>query len=121
MCDLSAQSVDSGLLVGIFTGDPAVIQSGAEYVRTYSIDCILVSFVFCMNAYLNARRRSIVCFAHSMVATFAVRIPVTWLMSRVTSGSLTPMGIAAPAASLISIVICAAYFGWMWSRDRRSA
>ena len=110
-----------GLLVGIFTGDPAVIQSGAEYVRTYSIDCILVSFVFCMNAYLNARRRSIVCFAHSMVATFAVRIPVTWLMSRVTSGSLTPMGIAAPAASLISIVICAAYFGWMWSRDRRSA
>lgn len=108
------------LLVGIFTNDPAVIQSGAEYVRSYSVDCVLVSFVFCMNAYLNARGRSIICFAHSMVATFAVRIPVTWLMSRITTGSLTPMGIAAPAASLVSIVICVLYFGWMWSRDKRA-
>lgn len=109
------------LLVGIFTGDPAVIQSGIEYVRSYSVDCLLVSFVFCMNAYLNARGRSIVCFAHSMVATFAVRIPVTWLMSQITEGNLLLMGIAAPAASLVSIIICVIYFGWMWRKDRRAA
>ncbi len=109
------------LLVGIFSNDPAVIRSGTEYVRSYSVDCVLVSFVFCMNAYLNARGRSIICFAHSMAATFGVRIPVTWLMSRITAGSLTPMGIAAPAASLVSIVICLFYFGWMWSRDKRTA
>ena len=48
------------LLVGIFTSDPAVIQSGAEYVRTYSIDCILVSFVFCMNA-LSQRKGTVDC------------------------------------------------------------
>ncbi len=107
------------ILVGIFTKDPAVIAAGSGYVRTYSIDCVLVGFVFPMNAYLNARERSIVSFLHSMAATFLVRIPVTWLMSKIaTDGSLIPMGLAAPAASLLSIFICAFYFRWMWKKDK---
>ncbi len=105
-------------LIGIFSRDAAVIAAGSEYVRTYSLDCLLVSFVFSMNAYLNARERSIISFAHSMAATFLVRIPMTWLMSRLSNGSLLPMGLAAPSASLLSIVICVLYFRWMWKKDK---
>lgn len=100
------------VLITIFSKDSAVIAAGAEYIRTYALDCLLVSFVFNINAYLNGTGKSVVCFAHSMVATFLVRIPVTWLMSKITAGSLLAMGLAAPAASVASIVICTVYFAW---------
>ena len=97
-------------LIAVFSRDGTVIRAGAQYIRTYSMDCVLVSFVFCMNAYFNGNGQSFIYFAHSIAATFLIRIPVTWAMSRVSADSLLPMGLAAPAASLFSIVVCAAYF-----------
>lgn len=104
-------------LIGIFSTDENVIAAGAQYIRTYSIDCVLVSFVFCMNAYFNGNGQSLICFAHSMAATFLIRIPVTWLMSRISDGNLLWMGLAAPAASLFSIVVCLLYFCWRRKRE----
>ena len=97
-------------LIGIFSKDGAVIRAGAQYIRTYSIDCVLVSFVFCMNAYFNGNGQAFICFAHSIAVTFLIRIPVTWLMSKISQDSLLPMGFAAPAASLFSVVVCLIYF-----------
>lgn len=98
------------MLIGIFTKDMTIITAGAQYIRTYSIDCVLVSFVFCMNAYFNGNGKAMICFAHSVAATLLIRIPVTWIMSRISADSLLPMGFAAPAASLFSIVVCLIYF-----------
>lgn len=33
-------------LTAFFTKDPAVVAMAAEYLRGYSIDCVVVSFVF---------------------------------------------------------------------------
>lgn len=115
ICNLFPQ-----LLIGIFSKDADVIIAGAQYIRTYSIDCVLVSFVFCMNAYFNGNGQSLVCFLHSMAATFLVRIPVTYLMSKITAGSLLPMGLAAPAASSLSIVVCAVYLIHMHRKEKLS-
>lgn len=105
-------------LTGIFSKDEEVIAAGAQYIGTYSIDCILTAFVFNINAYLNGNGKSVICFIHSMAATFLVRIPVTWFMSRVTEGSLMPMGLAAPAASVASILICLIYFAVVRHRKK---
>ena len=91
----------------IFSRDGAVIAAAGQYLRSYTIDCILVSFVFCINSYFSSYGKSMISFGHSMIATFGVRIPMTYVMSRYTTGSLYAMGLAAPAASLVSIVICA--------------
>ena len=108
------------MLIGIFSRDPEVIAAGATYISTYSIDCILTGFVFCINGYLNGNGQSMLCFAHSMAATFLVRIPMTWLLSKISSGmNLLPMGFAAPAASLLSILICLICLGRM--RRKRAA
>ena len=96
-------------LTAIFSRDPAVISAAAQYLRAYSLDCVLVSFVFCMNSYFSGCGKSVVAFAHSMAATFGVRIPVTYLMSRHTNASLYEMGLAAPAATLLSLAICLMY------------
>lgn len=90
----------------IFSKDQAVITAAGQYMRSYTIDCILVSFVFCTNSYFSSYGKSIISFAHSMVATFCVRIPATYFLSRFATDSLYVMGLAAPAASLVSIIIC---------------
>ena len=103
-------------LTAIFSRDPAVITAAAQYLQSYSLDCVLVSFIFSMNSYFSGCGRSVVAFAHSMVATFDVRIPVTYLMSRAPGSSLYKMGLAAPAATLVSLVICLFYLRWFSRR-----
>ena len=86
-------------------------------MRTYSVDCILVSFVFSFNNYFSGCGNAVISMIHNVIATFAVRIPVTLLMSRLEGASLLHMGLAAPAASLLSVLIC----GWYFLRLRKKA
>lgn len=94
------------LLPRLFSKEEAVLTAAGQYMRSYTIDCILVSFVFCTNSYFSAYGKAAISFAHSMIATFCVRIPATYILSRYVAGSLYVMGLAAPAASLISVIIC---------------
>lgn len=106
------------LLPAIFTPDEAVIRAAGDYLQTYTIDCVLVSFVFCFNNYFSGCGRAMISMTHNIIATFAVRIPVTVRMSRVPGGSLTEMGLAAPAASFLSILICTGYFLWLKKKEK---
>ncbi len=96
-------------LVSIFSNDSAVIAIGAQYIRTYSFDAILTAFIFTVNAYLNANERSIFCFIHSMAATFIIRLPGTYFLKELSGGNLFHVGLAAPLASMLSIIICSIY------------
>lgn len=95
------------LLSSIFSKDAEVIRASGQYIRSYSIDCMLVSFIFCVNSYFSSYGKAMYSFVHSMIATFAVRIPLTYLFSKIASDSLYVIGFAAPAATVVSIIICA--------------
>jgi len=105
------------VLPAVFTTDREVIRAAGLYMRTYSIDCILVAFVFSFNNYFSGCGNAVISMIHNVIATFAVRIPVTLLMSRLEGASLLHMGLAAPAASLLSVLIC----GWYFLRLRKKA
>ena len=106
------------VLPAIFTTDGAVIRAAGLYMRTYSVDCILVAFVFSFNNYFSGCGNAMISMIHNVIATFAVRIPVTRVMSRLPDASLLHMGLAAPAASLLSIFICAGYFLWLRKKTK---
>lgn len=106
------------VLPAIFTTDGQVIRAAGLYMRTYSVDCILVSFVFSFNNYFSGCGNAVISMIHNVIATFAVRIPVTLVMSRLPGASLLHMGLAAPAASLLSIIICAGYFLWLRKKTK---
>lgn len=93
-------------LTSIFTTDPAVIAMGAEYLHGYSIDCIIVSFVFCINSYFSGQGNSWFPMIHSLIATFLFRIPLSWVFSHIDPTSLFWMGFAPPLATSVSLVIC---------------
>lgn len=103
---------------GIFSGDPAVIEAAAQYLRSYSIDCLVVCFVFNLNSYFSGCGRSVITAAHNMIATLCVRIPMSWALSRIPGASLFYIGLAAPAASLLQVVICVAYFLWLRKKGK---
>lgn len=93
-------------LVGLFTADPQVIAQGALYLRSYSLDCVLVCFVFCMNAFFSGGGHTFFPLIHSLAATFLVRIPVSWLLVHTAQPSMFHIGFAAPAASFLSMLLC---------------
>ena len=118
-CFLCAQKA-APALVGLFSQDPQVIRAGAGYLRSYSFDCILVCFVFCLNTYFSGSGHPVFPLLHSLVSTCLVRIPLSWHLSRLPGADLFPIGFAAPAASLGSLLLCVGYLALL-DRGRRRA
>ncbi len=103
-------------LLRIFTSDPAVITMGAGYLRGYSIDCIMVSFVFCFNSYFSGQGNSWFSMVHSLIATLLFRIPLSWAFSHIDPTTLVWMGYAPPLSTLVSLFICLWYLP-RWKRN----
>ena len=108
MCLISWTIPD--ILTSIFTKDPRVIEYAGEYIRSYSIDCILVGVTFALNGYLNGIGNSLVTFIHNTLAIFAVRIPAAFLLSSMFPDTMFPMVFASPLGSLFSIIFLVFYF-----------
>lgn len=96
-------------LTAFFTKDTTVVYMAADYLRGYSFDCLLVSFVFCINSYFSGQGNSIFPMIHSLIATFLFRIPLSYLFSRIDSSSLFIMGFAPPLSTVVSLIICLWY------------
>ena len=102
-------------LTGIFTNDPAVIEMAAGYLCGYSIDCVMVSFAFCINSYFSGQGNSWFPMIHSMIATFLFRIPLSYLCGKIDPTDLVLMGYAPPLSTLVSLLICF----WYLKRNKR--
>lgn len=104
-CFLLAQC-NAPALVGLFTSDSSIIGQGALYLRSYSLDCVLVCFVFCMNAFFSGGGHPLFPLIHSLAATFLVRIPLSYLLIHTAQPNLFFVGFAAPAATFLSLALC---------------
>ena len=103
-------------LTAFFTKDPTVVFMAADYLRGYSLDCVLVSFVFCINSYFSGQGNSLFPMIHSLIATFLFRIPLSYLFSRIDSSSLFIMGFAPPLSTVASLLICIRYLRYTQKR-----
>lgn len=112
MCTFS--QIFPNLMTRIFAKDMNVVIEASEYLRTYSIDCILVGVTFCINGYLCGIGKSIITFFHNTISIFLVRIPTAFILSRMFKDSLLPMGLASPIGSIASIIILCIY--WLWQK-----
>ncbi len=102
--------------VGLFADDREVIRLGGQYMRGYVWDCIFAGVHFCFSGYFCAYGLSMISFIHNSISIVCARIPLAYLAAVYFTESLLPMGIAAPAGSFLSVVICVAAFLWMRRR-----
>ena len=106
-------------LAGLFTQDQAVCAAAADYLRSYSIDCVIVGFNFSMMGYLNGVGRTGFVALQGILSTFLVRIPVSWLMSKLPDVTLFQVGFATPLATVFAIVITVIYLQHIKSAAHR--
>lgn len=102
--------------VGIFTDDTKVIVLGGQYLMSYVWDCLLAGIHFCFSGYFTACGYSLLSFIHNFISAFIVRIPLSYVFSEAYPDTLYPMGIAPPAGSLVSVIICLAFYRWLRKR-----
>lgn len=94
------------LAEGLFTGDAAVAAAGSAYLRSYIVDTIFAGIHFCFTGFFAAYGRSYIGFLHNILAIVLVRVPGSYLASKLFPDTLFPMGMAAPAGSFLSVLIC---------------
>lgn len=93
----------------LFTDEKEVAGMAGAYMRAYSIDGILTSVAFNLSALLNGCGRTAFNMTQNLIATFLGRIPATWLFSRLAGADLFLIGCAAPASTVLSIVMLLIY------------
>jgi Na+-driven multidrug efflux pump len=93
-----------GLVFRLFHADGEVEAAGALFMRSYSIDYLLVPFAFCLNSFLNGCGKSSFCMWNAIFMTLIVRIPVAYILGTFNGGSLFGIGFAFPAASFLTIL-----------------
>ncbi|KIR03525.1 Multi antimicrobial extrusion protein (Na(+)/drug antiporter), MATE family of MDR efflux pump [Lachnospiraceae bacterium TWA4] len=105
-------------IVSLFVQDePQVVIYGAQYLRSYSADCLVAGIHFCFSGYFSAYGKSMYSFIHNVTSIIVVRIPGTYLASILFPATLFPMGMAAPGGSLLSVIICLILYFRLKKRD----
>lgn len=105
------------LLCGIFSKDPQVIAAGADYLRSYAIDCLLTAVFFVFIGYYNGLGLTKFVMMQGIISAFGVRVPVSYIMSKRVPVSLFHIGLATPCSSLLQIVMCLAALVWLKKRN----
>ncbi|MCD8211673.1 MAG: MATE family efflux transporter [Oscillospiraceae bacterium] len=94
-----------GPLLGLFTSDQDVIAVGILYLRADALDIALVPFVFSMNGFFSGCGHSSFSMANNLISTFCIRVAGTLVITLIPGTTMFHIGLAAPAASLVQIVI----------------
>ena len=106
------------LLAGIFAKDAQVIAAAADYLRAYALDCLFTSFLFCFIGYFSGMGRTVFVMAQGLIGAFLVRIPVSFVMSRIAGVSLFAIGLATPASTLVQIALCIGYMAHCLKQEK---
>ena len=104
------------VMASAFTADPQLIAAAWDYLRAYAIDTMLVSFLFCFSGYFSGCGETAFVMAQGIVGAFGVRVPVSFLMSRMTPVRIFHIGLATPASTAVQIALCVF---WYMRRSRR--
>lgn len=111
--------LDAESFVGLFAKDSReVIRLGSQYMRGYVWDAVLAGVHFSFSGYFCAYGLSGISFLHNSLSIICVRIPLSYFASRYFTDTLFPMGLASPAGSGLSVIICICVFLWLDKRQK---
>lgn len=94
----------------LFTKDTVVQALAVQYMCTYVFDCVVAGIHFPFSGFFSASGLSILSFIHNLCSVILVRIPGAWLATKLFPDNLYAMGLAAPAGSLLSALICIGFY-----------
>ena len=107
------------ILASVFANEPEVIYAAADYLKSYAIDTCLVAFLFCYIGYFNGCGKTTTVMIQGIIGAFGVRVPVSYIMSRLPNTTLFKIGLATPASTIVQIIFCSICLWLMIRKERR--
>lgn len=101
-------------ILRIFGAQGDVLTAGSAYMRTFSMDFLFVAFAFNLSGFFSGVGHTTYTLLQGLLSTFLFRVPLSYLLGTMGGGSFSAIGLAAPAASLASIIM--AVFYWRYVR-----
>ncbi|RHS98747.1 hypothetical protein DW895_06185 [Firmicutes bacterium AM41-11] len=87
------------ILTGLFTTNAIIVQKG------YAPETIVTAILFSMVGYFNGHDKTVWVMIQGLIQTLLVRLPLAYVMSIQPHASLTKIGLAAPIATMVGIVL----------------
>ena len=91
----------------------------SDYLKAYSIDCILTAFLFCFCGYYSGCGRTTFTMVQGIAGAFLVRIPFSYFMSRVPGISLFYIGLATPCSTIVQVILCLFYYVYLAHKNKQ--
>lgn len=102
-------------IIGIFDKDPAMLEAGAQYLKSFSFDYLCVALVFCVNGIITGSGHTAFASISNILSSVGFRIPMALLFGIVLDGGMRGLGLAAPIASLATtVLVLIFYFSGRW-------
>ena len=93
------------MIMQLYTPDMEIIAAGREYMRSFSYDTLFVCGTFCMAGFFSGCGKSLFTLARNLISTLLIRVPLAYYFCHITPFSMFQVGLAAPIASVASILI----------------
>ena len=99
-----AQAFPAAIL-SLFDRDPEMIAFGVSYMRSFSLDYLIVPFCFCFNGLFMGAGHTRFTLVNSILSSLLLRIPASYLFGVSLDWGLFGVGLGAPAASLGALIL----------------
>ena len=108
-------------LAAFFTKDREVAMGAHSYLKAYAIDCLLTPFLFCFIGFFNGLGHTGFVMAQGIIGAFCVRVPASYLLSKLQPVTLFKIGLATPMSTALQILLCFGCLGYIkkykWKTD----
>lgn len=105
------------VLAGLFSTDAEVVRRGFEYLRGFAPETIVTAVLFSMVGYFNGSNQTLWVMIQGLIQTLLVRLPLAYYMSIQPNASLTKIGMSAPVATVVGIVLNIGCFLYLSRKD----
>lgn len=103
-----------GVLLRIFTSEPAVIDIGSRYLRIVGSGYVFFAIMFVGNGLINGSGHTLVTTLISLLSLWVVRVPLAYLLSRHIG--VDGVWYSIPASFFVSMTASMVYYATGWWR-----
>ncbi len=107
------------LLAGIFDSDAAVVAAAHDYLKSYAIDFVLASVLFCLIGYFDGCGKTMFVMIQGLVGAVLVRVPYVLTVSKISGISLFAVGMGTPCATTVQLLLFLVF--WLVLKQKKRA
>ncbi len=117
MCYLGVSHGD--FLAGLFSDSSEVIAGAALFLMATSIESLFKAAESCFSGYISGSGKTAFVMAQGLIATFLIRIPISYFVVNSNNPTLFKLGLSAAISAAFSLVACAGYYFMIQKKNEK--